>query len=240
MKNISRRMFIKGVAVSAATLAAVSLLTGCNMDDLTPEQVENVLNNLPQTRTITLDGETFTITATGFGFNADGSPAIDFTIVNELGEDVFALTVYSVLEKIMGGDFEIGSLPIAGYLEKQLESGDGTAKLNILACLPKMDDLTLSVATAVAVDWNGLEADNIIPANTDGASYTQNCTLSVPVENLLKAAQDANITLDIDFVENWKKLTLGFTLAKVTVESSGDSDLKVKVTTREVSFDFNR
>ena len=104
MKNISRRVFIKGLAVAGVAAAASTVLAGCNTDmipgvDDGKEDPETPAAPTSFTFTDPLDStKTLTITSKSFALGEvvladEGTAEIDFQVANKLGKGVHFVNV---------------------------------------------------------------------------------------------------------------------------------------------------
>lgn len=85
MQQITRRSFLWGVAVAAA-----AVLAGCgSASQPPPEEPTDPEEFEPQTKTLTVsEGQSLTVTVTGFSVGMDHRPVLSLKLQNELGREI--------------------------------------------------------------------------------------------------------------------------------------------------------
>ena len=132
MKNISRRVFIKGLAVAGVAAAASTVLAGCNtnmipgVDDGNEDDTNEGTTGNVQTVTLTdqADGKTVTLNITKVEINTLMNQAVlSATVKNELGDDLF-VGVVAAATKAYGLTLAVEAVDKDGV---KLTAGDAPA-----------------------------------------------------------------------------------------------------------------
>ena len=185
MKNISRRVFIKGLAVAGVAAAASTVLAGCNTnmipgvgDGAEDDTVEEVpTTNQSQTYTVPdTDGKEYlTLTATGLTVLKEAEvAAISFKVENKTGavvkfNDTRASNVLMVIEDETEVEFD-GNSATKGTINEDLGvnnnmSGDELAEGVTNKCL------YINLNPNLGNDWSTMKVT--IPVTLTGAAATK-------------------------------------------------------------------
>ena len=185
MKNISRRVFIKGLAVAGVAAAASTVLAGCNTnmipgvgDDQDTETPESPVTTITftdpddSTKTLTIVSKSF---ALGEAVLGNGSTAeIEFQVDNKLKqtEGVAFINVGTALTATGTSAMKIGATKVGSYYVKVSAYADGNDKYEV----PLSDSAFFAAASAATSNF---AADKVSSKKLTGIDVTDYKSLTV-------------------------------------------------------------